>query len=150
MAITFVPPTKREFDTLFLDRHSLKGGGIENIKIFQPTAALQRTRRGGGIFNVLSGLAKRAIPFLIRTIAPEAMQMGRGVLGDVLEGRKLRESLRSRGITAIRGVGERLARGGGKIRKKKVNKKKNKARQLKRGLARKCYKNDIFNSSPLV
>lgn len=82
---------------------------------------------------MLSGIAKRAIPILVRTVAPEAMQMGKAVLSDVLEGRQLRESLRNRGITAAKGVGRRIIRGGRIMKKRtkvkrgrKSKKKKNK------------------------
>ena len=68
---------------------------------------------------MLRGFAKKAIPFLMRTVAPEALEMGKGVLSDVLEGRKLRESLKDRGVRAARGVGGRLIRGGRIIKKKK-------------------------------
>lgn len=134
----FIPPTRQEFDTLFLESH-LKGGGLHDIKVFYPPP-LQRARRGGGIFSILSGLAKKAIPFLIRNVAPEAVRMGQGVLGDVLEGRKLRESLKSRGVEALKGVGKRIARGGGRIKKRRVKQRKRKT----------CYKNDIFNTRALV
>ena len=149
MRRAFIPPTRHEFDGIFLEGH-VRGGGLEDIRIFLPPP-IQRGRRGAGIFTALSGLAKRAIPFLMRNVAPEAVRMGKGVIGDVLEGRRLRDSLKARGLTILKGVGERLARGG-KIRKKhkKVITKKRKKRQLKSKAARVCYKNDIFNSAALL
>lgn len=106
---------------------------------------------------MLSGIAKRAIPFLVRTVAPEAMQMGKAVLSDVLEGRQLRESLRNRGITAAKGVGRRIIRGGRIMKKRtkvkrgrKSKKKKTRKRQLKRKSSRACYKGDIFSMPTLV
>ena len=71
-----------------------------------------RERRGSGIFTVLSGLAKKGIPLLLHNVAPEAMQMGKDVLGDVLEGHRFRESVKHRGVAALKGVGPRLTRGG--------------------------------------
>ena len=116
MKNSFIPPTRREFDALFLEGY-VRGGGIDDIRVFLPPP-IQRTRRGGGIFSILSGLARKAIPFLIRNVAPEAVRMGKEVLGDVLEGRKLRESLKSRGVEAVKGVGKRIVRGGGRVRKR--------------------------------
>jgi len=149
MRSTFIPPARHEFDTLFLESH-VRGGGLDDIRIFLPPP-VQRGRRGGGIFNVLSGLAKKAVPFLMRNVAPEAVRMGKDVLGDVLEGRNLRESLKTRGVAALKGVGQRLARGGGgrvrKRSKKKANKRKTKP---KRRVAKTCYKSDIFDMKALV
>ncbi len=58
---------------------------------------------------MLSGLAKKkAVPFLIRNVAPEVVRMGKDVLGHVLEGRNLRQSLRTRSVSALKGVGKDL------------------------------------------
>ena len=105
MSRAFSPPTRSEYDVLFAQS---RGGGLDDIRVFIPP----HSGRGGGIFSVLSGFAKKAIPFLARTVVPEAIQMGKGVLSDVLEGKRLRESLKNRGITAAKGVGARLVRGG--------------------------------------
>ncbi len=141
MTRAFTPPTRAEYDLLFTQS---KGGGLDDIRVFIPP----HSRRGGGLFSVLSGFAKRAIPFLMRTVAPEALQMGKGLLTDVLEGKRLRESLRNRGVAAVKGVGERIVRGGRVMKKRKVGvgKKKKKRKPPTRQLKRKtCYKADIFN-----
>lgn len=154
MRSTFIPPARHEFDTLFLES-PVRGGGLEDIRIFLPPP-VQRGRRGGGIFNVLSGLAKKAIPFLMRNVAPEAMRMGKDVLGDVLDGRDIRHSLKTRGVAALKGVGRRLVRGGGgRVRKPKKRhtrggRKKTNKRKMKRHARKTCYKSDIFNMKTLV
>lgn len=157
MRSTFIPPGRHDFDALFLESHA-RGGGLEDIRIFLPPP-VQRGRRGGGIFNILSGLAKKAIPFLMRNVAPEAVRMGKDVLGDVLDGRDIRHSLKTRGVSALKGVGQRLARGGGKgVRKRqrrvqggRVRKrKKTSKRKTKRRSRKTCYKSDIFNMKTLV
>lgn len=144
MKTSFVPPTRREFDAVFsVGESAVRGGGIDDIRIFLPPS-VQRSKRGGGIFTVLSGLAKRAIPFLMRTIAPEAVRMSEGVLGDVLEGRRFRDSLKNRGVEALKGVRKRIVGGKAGKTKRKRGKKQNK--QLKRKMSRACYKDDIFHS----
>lgn len=143
MRSAFIPPSVREFDTLFLER----GGGLDDIKVFVPPS-VSRGRRGGGIFNVLSGLAKKAIPFLMRNVAPEVTRMGKDVLGDMIQGRKFRDSLKTRGVTALKGVGQRLARGGGVKKRKK--KKRVRITKTKRRSTTPCYKRDIFNMKALV
>lgn len=154
MRSTFIPPARHEFDTLFLESQA-RGGGVEDIRIFLPPP-VQRGRRGGGIFNVLSGLAKKAVPFLMRNVAPEAMRMGKDVLGDVLEGRNIRQSLKTRGMAALKGVGRRLVRGGGRRARKpkkrltRRGRKKTNKRKTKRRTRNTCYKSDIFNMKTLV
>ena len=102
-------------------------------------------RRGGGLFNILSGIAKRAMPFLMKNVAPEAIKMGKNVLGDVIEGRQLRHSLKNRGMQALEGVGKRVLRGGRVRKSKRSNKKK-----IKSKISRACYKKDIFSPDFLV
>ncbi len=105
---------------------------LDDILVFIP----RHSRRDGGLFAVLSGFAKRVIPFLMHTVAPEALQMGKGLLRDVLEGKRLCKSLRSRGVAAVKGVGERIVRGGrvmkkGKVRDRKKDKTANQATEKK-------------------
>ena len=143
MTYTFIPPSVDEFDNLFLGGVG-RGGGLGDIKIFHP---VQRSRRGGGLFTFLGGLAKKAAPFLFRNVAPEVVRMGRGVLEDVIQGKKIRSSLKNRGIEAIKGVGRRVT-GGGVRRRGVIRKKKKQARrQLKK---KKCYKNDIFTNVGVI
>ena len=61
MTYTFIPPSVDEFDNLFLGGVG-RGGGLGDIKIFHP---VQRSRRGGGLFTFLGGLAKKGgtVPF---------------------------------------------------------------------------------------
>ena len=56
------------------------------------------------------GMGRKAVPFLLRNVTPEAIQMGKDVLGDVLKGRRFRESVKHRGVAVLKGVG--LTRGG--------------------------------------
>lgn len=154
MRSAFIPPTRRDFDSVFLQ---VKGGGLDDISIFLPPA-LPRGRRGGGIFNILSGFARKALPFLMRSITPEVTRMGRDVIGDVLEGKRISDALKTRGVTALKGVARRVVRGGGK-RKRGTKKKhththqdrhKIRKRKPKRTVAKACYKSDIFNMKGLV
>ena len=149
MRSTFAPPTRHEFDFLFLEHHPRVGGGLDDISIFIPPPT-QRSRRGGGLFSTLGGLAKKALPFLWRSVAPEAARLGRDVLGDVLEGKKFRESLKTRGVSALKNVGSRLVRGG-RVRKRITKgKSKTKKRKPKYRVAKSCYKSDIFDVKGLV
>ena len=62
--------------------------------------------------------------------------MGKGVFDDVTSGQvKLKDSLKNRGMRAVRGVARRATtRGGGRIKKRKKRKQRRE----------KCYKKDVF------
>lgn len=68
----------------------------------------------GEFFLYLSGIAKKAIPFLVKkkkTVPPEAVTLGRIILCDVLEGKKLKSSVKQKGLDSVRKMDESIARG---------------------------------------
>ena len=75
-------------------------------------------------------------------IAPSALTFGRNVLDDISQGDgNIKSSLKKRGLEAVRDAGARLARGGGKRKKRKQ--KQTSGRSVKR--KKKCYKGDVFS-----
>ena len=123
MRITFTPPSESEFKQLFLSSPLKKGGGLDDINIFQPRGIPHR--RGSGILSMLSGVAKKVLPFLIRAAKPAAREFGSSIVRDVIKKKPLRQSLKKNGIKALKKTGVRLIRGSGKIKKRrrKINKK---------------------------
>ena len=119
MRVTFTPPSENEFKQLFLASPLKKGGGLEDINVFQPRGIPYR--RGSGIFSILSGVAKRVLPFLIKATKPAAREFGSSVVKDILKKKPLRQSLKKNGIKALKKTGVRLVRGTGKVRKKRKN-----------------------------
>ena len=91
MRVTFTPPSESEFKQLFLATPLRKGAGLEDINIFQPRGV--PFRRGSGIFSVLSGVATKVLPFLMRMAKPAAREFGSSVVRDVLRKKPLRQSL---------------------------------------------------------
>ena len=63
MRVIFIPPTENKFRKLFLSDPLRKGGGFEDISVFHPPPTYTR---GGGIFSTLTGIARKALPFLIK------------------------------------------------------------------------------------
>ena len=144
MRVTFTPPSESEFKQLFLSTPLKKGGGLEDISIFQPRGIPHR--RGSGIFSILSGVAKRVLPFLMKAAKPVAKEFGTSVVRDVLKKKSIRQSLKKNGIKALKKTGMRLIRGSGKVTKKKLrNKKKKKNRKKKTSTRSKRYKSNIFD-----
>ena len=79
----------------------------------------------------------------MKTFAPAAVEFGKGVLDDV--GREpLKQSLKKRGLDALRGVGKKLVEGGGggKRRRTETKKKKKKKKKKRRNVG---YKGDVFS-----
>ena len=64
MRRALVTPSKDEFLHLFGDGHILKrGGALNDITTFQSPVLYQK---GAGLFSILKGIGKRAIPFIIK------------------------------------------------------------------------------------
>ena len=130
MRVVFEPPTEEEFIELFF--FTPQGGSLKDITVYSP--------RGGGLFSVLGGLLRKAAPFLMKTIAPAAVEFGKGVLDDVVGREPFKQSLKKRGLDALRGVGKKLVEGGGGGRRRKEI-RRNKKR--KKNIIR--YKEDVFS-----
>lgn len=152
--VVFHLPSEIEFSSLLAERPLLSGSGlgdINSVKFVPPTRLHQR---GGGFFSSLANLAKSAVPFLMRTVAPSAMKFTQDVISDVSSGQQnVRGALKKRGIEALKGVGSQLLAGGKRKRKKSTstNKKRshqNKTRKKKKKSSR-CNNNrnimDVFN-----
>ena len=96
MRVTFTPPSENEFKQLFLSSPLKKGGGLEDISVFQPRGIPQR--RGSGIFSILSGVAKRVLPFLMKADKPAAREFDSSVVRDVLKNKPLNQFLKKHGV----------------------------------------------------
>ena len=140
MRIAFTPPTENEFKQLFLSSPLRKGGGLDDISVFQPKGLAYR--RGSGILSFISGVAKRVLPFIIKAVKPTAKEFGSAVIKDVIAGDKpIRNSLKRNGVKALKQTGLRLIRGSGGVNKRlegSGGKKKTKKRNSR-------YKRDIFD-----
>ena len=139
--VVFHLPSENEFSTLLGEFPLLSGSGlgdINRVKFAPPTRLHQR---GGGFFSSLANLAKSAVPFLMRTIAPNAMKFTQDVISDVSSGqRNVRGALKKRGIEALKGVGSQLLAGGKRKRKKSTTTSKNKNKRSHHNNTRKKKK----------
>jgi len=123
MRTPFIPPEADHYMILFQEPRLLsRGGGLDDIQTFKSPVIYQR---GAGILSILGGIARKAIPFIVRNVLPPALNMGSRVLDDVSSGKKkIRESLREHGLAALSDVGNRVMRGGQRKTKRKKTKKK--------------------------
>ena len=129
MRILFTPPSENEFKQLFLSSPLRKGGGLDDISIFQPKGIPYR--RGSGVLSFISGVAKKILPFIWKAAKPSAKEFGSNVVRDVLNKKPLRQSLKKNGLKAVRKTGVRLIRGSGKVQKKRRNVVKKKKKNTK-------------------
>ena len=119
MRITFMPPSEHEFKMLFLSTPLRKGGGIQDISVFQPkySSLSRKSRKGGGIFSFLT---KRVLPFIFKAAKPSAKTFISSVVDDVTTGKRpIKQSIKKHGIKALKDTGIKLISGSG--RKKKNN-----------------------------
>lgn len=130
MRIIFIPPSQNDFSQLFSITPLLKGGGLDDITVFQPA---RRLRKGSGFFSLISGIAKRVLPFLFKAAKPAAKEFGKSVIEDVItKKRPIRQSLKENGVNALKQTGMNMLRGSGKVTKKrKLRKRKKMKKTLK-------------------
>ena len=148
MRLRFNPPTHEEFANI-LNTHVTRkrAGGLRDITVFRPSAY----RRGGGLFSILRSVAKTALPFFMKSVLPSIASAGVGVLGDMTDGRKFKESMKDHGRTAfnevrgkiIRGGGRKIRKSGKSCKKKKCKKTCSRKKNTRRNLGK--YKGDVFD-----
>ena len=140
MRQAFTPPTQEEFLQVLNGGVTQKrGGGLEDIRVYTPS----RYRRGGGLFSMLKSVARTAIPFLIRNFLPSIASAGVGIASDMSEGKKFKDSMKTRGSEAFRDVRRRVASGGGKKNSTKRCCSKNSKKNIKH--LNMYYKGDVFD-----
>ena len=145
--VAFIEPSLDEYLLLFGGPTARKkysvGGALNDIEIF--TAPPRRALQGSGLFSSLAGLAKRVFPFLVKAIKPSALELGQNVLSDLQTGKSnLRDSLKRRGMEALKSTGRRIVTGSGKRRRRKRRKGRvEKRRKTKQ--KRMTIKRDVFS-----
>ena len=133
----YAPPTVRDFQLLFGGQSlARKGGALSDINVYRPESFY---KRGGGILSILGGIGRTVLPFLRKFLLPVAGTMVSQVADDVSSGRsKLKGSLKTRGIDALKNLGSRVMAGGKKVKAKIVKKKKKR-------LTGRQHKRDVFS-----
>ena len=108
MRISFIPPSEHDFKVLFLSTPLHKGGGLDDINVFQPRRSMHacRNRRGAGIFSFM---AKRVLPFIFKAAKPSAKTFISSVVKDAIKSKRpIKESLKKHRIKALKDSGLKL------------------------------------------
>ena len=145
--VPFYPPSERDFMRLMRSEDSLvtrRGGGLDDISVYRPPSYY---RKGGGIFSFLANVGRKAIPFISKIAKPALLDFASNVIGDLKDGGDLKASVRSRGISALKNVGSRAMRGGGRRRVKACQGVRRKAKTSRKGKRTRtgAYKRDVFS-----
>ena len=124
----FIQPSVEEYLSLLHNpiRYT-RGGNLNDIIYYSPET------RGAGIFSFL----KRTILPLIKQ---PVLKFGSRVLSDVSEGKDIKTSFKSNAGQTFKEIGNKVIRGGKKIKKRKQGMKTRKTSPRKR------YKSDIFDN----
>lgn len=117
MRAVYSPPSLGDFDRLFSIYST--GGGLKNIRVYQP----QYRSRGGSVFGLIRSLAKTAFPILKHLVLPEIGNFTQKVTSDIANNVSARDSLKRNLKQSARNLGKRIIRGGGGRRKKNVKRK---------------------------
>lgn len=81
--------------------HTLKGQGGEGIPVYHGVR-----QRGGGIGSVLGGIAKYALPLLMKYVFPHARNAALSTISDVAVNKEsIKNSLKKNGIGFLKNVG---------------------------------------------
>ena len=99
----------------------ISGEGQGDINIFRRYRN-NKLSRGRGLWSILSQVGRRALPFLKEWVLPSAREYGKNVFSDVMAGRALKSSLKTRGKESLKNIGSRIVTGkGSKKRRKRLS-----------------------------
>merc|ERR1712239_103206 len=99
----------------------ISGQGQGDINIFRRYRN-NKLARGRGLWSILSQVGRKALPFLKEWVLPLAKEYGKNVLSDVMAGRALKASLKTRGKESLKNIGSRIVTGkGSKKRRKRLS-----------------------------
>src|SRR6185436_1761903 len=116
-------PSKQRYDR-FLDNNtgpSQSGGGLIDADVYDGYPVYQL---GHGFGSFMGSLFKHVLPVAQR-ILPHAVRFGTNVIGDLQNGRPVREALRERGVDALKSAAsdillQQKGSGGDRKRTKRV------------------------------
>ena len=122
--IAFKVLTEQEFNSISNSFSPIiSGQGQGDINIFRRYRP-NRLTRGEGLLSILSQVGKRALPFLKEWVLPSAKEYGKNVLSDVIGGKTLKSSLKSRGKESLQNLGQKIVKGRGSKKRMAVMKRK--------------------------
>jgi hypothetical protein len=130
----------RETDFFKLYHPQLGGAiGADGSVFFK---AFPGRQRGHGIGGIFGAIGRRLLPFLGKYVLPHAKEAIKNVALDVLNsGRPIKESIKERGINALKGIGNDIfAQSGSGISRKRKHKLSLKAKPKKRKISLKKRK----------
>ena len=116
--IAFKTLSEQEFNSISNSFSPIiSGHGQGDINIFRRNRH-NGLARGQGLLSILSQIGRKALPFLKEWVLPSAKEYGKNVLSDVVGGKTLKSSLKTRGKESLQNIGQRFMKGQGSKRRK--------------------------------
>ena len=116
--IAFKTLSEQEFNSISNSFSPIiSGQGQGDINIFRRNRH-NGLARGHGLLSILSQIGRKALPFLKEWVLPSAKEYGKNVLSDVISGKTLKSSLKTRGKESLQNIGQRFMKGQGSKRRK--------------------------------
>ena len=113
VAIAFKTLSEQDFNALSNSFSPIiSGQGQGDINIFRRYRN-NKLARGRGLWSILSQVGRKALPFLKEWVLPSAKEYSKNVLSDVMAGRALKDSLKTRGKESLKYIGSRIVTGKG-------------------------------------
>lgn len=136
MRVPYTAPTVDQFN-LFFDPvgQGVKGGRLSDIRVFKS----DNYGRGGSFMGVLTGVIKRAFPFLRSLILPEARNFTQNVMEDLSNNVPVKNSLKKNLMKSAKNIGKRVVTGG-----KKLKRLKKKRKYTCKSRNKDIFKNNLF------
>ena len=128
--IAFKTLSEQEFNSISNSFSPIiSGHGQGDINVFRRYKP--KFSRDQGLLSILSQIGKRALPFLKEWVLPSAKEYGKNVLTDVISGKTLKSSLKSRGKESLQNIGKKIMGSGSRKRRASALKRK-KLKRLRR------------------
>ena len=148
MRVSYQVPSLNQFDLYFATDNEIKGGSVSDIRFYKP----YHYNTGGSLFGLLSGVVRKAIPFLRGMIFPELPNFASNVMQDFNNNVPIKKNIKSNLIKSARNITNKIVRGGKRKNRKNIKRKNTKVKPtFREKKKKKClnrHKKDIFDQAP--
>ena len=142
MRIPFHPLSESEFEQLLKSdeayAYTTRGHGLSDINVF--STRRRRLQHGHGFFkNLIAKYGPKLIPMVKKYLFPATKRFASNIASDVLNGEKLKTSLKKRGREAAKDLALHVMSGKG-LKRKRTQSRTKSVKRRKRSVSRKPAK----------
>ena len=104
MRIPYIEPSETDFDRVFDTRKYIRGGGLQDIRVYN--------QQGGSLLGILSGVVGKALPFLRSFILPEIGNFAKNIAEDYGTNKiSMKKTLKKNVITSGKNIAKKIMGG---------------------------------------